>query len=225
MKTKILCCRTLEPEVRLAMKKCGCSFELDVLQENNHDVPHLLRQNIQRKLDAMEDAERVLLAFTTCGGAMVGLKAGNFELVIPRVDDCLSLLMGSMERRKAVLEGGFGLFVTKNWLDHERSIEAELDRILQKYTPRRAQSVIDAMYGEFDSLNVIDTGSYSVEELLPRTQELARRLKLKHRIVRGTTEYLEDLLRGPYEPSRFIRIAPDCTVSDADVLMHGFRTG
>ena len=31
MKTKILCCRNLEPEMRLAMKKCGCPWELHVL--------------------------------------------------------------------------------------------------------------------------------------------------------------------------------------------------
>ena len=51
MRTKILSCRTLEPEVRLAMEKCGCTLELEVLRENNHDVPKLLRRNIQEKLE------------------------------------------------------------------------------------------------------------------------------------------------------------------------------
>lgn len=122
MRTKILSCRTLEMEVRLAMEKCGCCMELEVLQENNHDVPLLLRRKIQEKLDAMENMDRVLLAFTTCGGTMAGLKTGDFELVIPRLDDCLSLLMGSMEQRKAALEGGFGIFLTQGWLNHEKSV-------------------------------------------------------------------------------------------------------
>ena len=117
MRTKILCCRTLEPEIRLAMEKCGCQWELEVLQENNHDVPNLLRRNIQEKLDAMTEVDRVLMAFAICGGSMVGLRTGDFELVIPRVDDCLSLLMGSMQRRKEALEGGFGMFVTESWMN------------------------------------------------------------------------------------------------------------
>ena len=224
MRTKILSCRTLEPEVRLAMKKCGCTLELEILQENNHDVPHLLRRSIQEKLDAMEEVDRVLMAFTTCGGAMVGLKTGAFELVIPRLDDCLSLLMGSMEQRKAALEGGFGMFVTKGWMDHEKNTAAELERIQCTYSPERAKRIIRAMYGNFDSLNVIDTGAYEVTAVLPRTQTLAEQLRLKHRIVQGTTAYLEDLLQGPHNPARFIVIPPRTTVTDADTLLLGLTS-
>lgn len=219
MRTKILSCRTLEPEVRLAMKQCGCNFELEVLQENNHDVPSQLRRNIQGKLDAMEGVDRVLMAFTTCGGAMVGLKTGDFELVIPRLDDCLSLLMGSMERRKAALEGGFGMFVTKSWLEHEKNTAAELERIQRTYAPERANRIIQAMYGNFDSLNVIDTDAYDVDAILPRTEALARQLNLKHRVVQGTTSYLEALLRSPHDPGRFIVIPPHSVVTEADTCL------
>ena len=219
MRTKILSCRTLEPEVRLAMKKCGCKLELEVLQENNHDVPRLLRRNIQDALDKMTDTDRVLMVFATCGGSMVGLRTGDFELVIPRLDDCLSLLMGSMERRKAALEGGFGMFVTESWMNHEKNTAAELERIQQKYSPERAKKVIEIMYGNFDSLNVIDTGAYDVHTILPRTQALARRLNLKHRVVQGTTAYLEALLQGPHDPVQFIVIPPHTTVTEADTLL------
>lgn len=219
MRTKILCCRTLEPEVRLAMEQCACPWELKVLQQNNHDVPGKLRQNIQKELDAITDADRVLLAFTVCGGATVGLRTGDFEMVIPRVDDCLSLLMGSMERRRAATEGGFGLFVTEGWMNHENNTEAELQRIRQKYPPERAKKVIEAMYGNFDSLNVIDTGAYDPEEILPRTRELARQLGLKHRVVEGTTSYLQRLLQGPYEEPHFAVIAPHTTVTEEAMLL------
>lgn len=220
MRTKILSCRTLEPEVRLAMERCGCRWELDVLQENNHDVPTRLRRNIQEKLDAMEHVDRVLLAFTTCGGTMTGLKTGDYELVIPRVDDCLSLLMGSMERRKEVQAGGFGLFVTRSWLEHENNTAAQLERIRSRYPAGRAKKVIEIMYGNFDSLNVIDTGAYDVHTILPQTEALALQLGLKHRIVQGTTDYLEKLLQGPYDPQHFIVIPPQTVIAEADTALH-----
>ena len=219
MRIKILACRNLEAEVRLAMRRSGCTYPLEVLAENNHDVPKLLRQRIQERLDEIQDADRVLLAFTACGGAITGLRSGNFELVIPRVDDCLSLLLGSMERRRAVLEGGFGIFLTKAWLDHERSMPAELRRIYEKYPPERAQKIVKAMYGHFDSLNVIDTGAYDVAQILPRTEELAKMLGLEHRIVPGTLSYLEELLGGSYDPARFLVIPPETEVADADTLI------
>ena len=219
MRTKILCCRTLEPEVRLAMEKCGCNRELQVLHDSNHDVPNRLRSCIQEILDDMKDVDRVLLAFTTCGGAMVGLRAGDFELVIPRVDDCLSLLMGSMERRQKVLEGGFGLFVTRSWLENEHNTIAQLEYIRNKYPAPRANKIIETMYGHFNSLNVIDTGAYDVPSILPQTQQIARQLNLKHRVIQGTLSYLEELLQGPYDPSQFIIIQPRTAVREYDTLL------
>ena len=215
MGTKILCCRNLEAEVRLAMKNCGCSYPLEVLSENDHDVPARLRQRIQEKLDHMDGADRVLLAFTTCGGAAAGLRSGDFQLVIPRTDDCLSLLLGSMERRKAM---GFGLFLTKGWLEHEKSIPRELLRIREKYPPARAEKIIRTMYGHFDSLNVIDTGAYEVAEIIPRTQALAQQLGLAHRVVLGSLAYLEELLQETHDPLRFLIIPPRSTVQVEDTL-------
>ena len=219
MKAKILACRTLEREVRLAMENCGCRWELEVLSDSNHDVPARLRQSIQKKLDDIENADRVLLAFTTCGGAMVGLRSGEFELVIPRMDDCICLLMGSMARRKEVLEGGFGLFVTQGWLENEKNSAAQLEHIRNKYSPARAKKIIETMYGNFDSLNVIDTGAYDLPSILPRTEALARELHLTHRIVPGTLELLENLVQGPYDPQRFIIVPPHTEITERDVLL------
>lgn len=220
MKTKILSCGTLEKEVRLAMERCHAQIPLVLLEENNHDVPHRLSACIQEKLDQMADVDRVLMAFGTCGGAMVGLRSGKAEMIIPRVDDCLSLLMGSMERRYASTGNGFGVFLTESWLNNEKSMEAELDRIEQRYSPSRAARVIQMLYRNFDSLNVIDTGAYDVSSILPRTLALAQRLSLKHRIVQGTTAYLEELLQGPWDPDRFIIIPPGTTITEAHVSVH-----
>lgn len=219
MKTVVLACQSLQNEVKLAMKRANFTLPLVILEENNHDVPTLLRENIQRKLDTLTQYDRVILAFGTCGGAMVGLKTGNFELILPRVDDCLSILMGSMERRQEVLEGGFGIFLTDRWLLHEKNMRSELDRIEKRYSPEQAKKVIAVMYGKFDSLNVIDTGAYDVPSILPQTKALAQRLNLTHRIQQGTTAYLEELLTGPWPKERFIRIAPQTAVTGADTLM------
>ena len=66
MKTVILCCASLEKEVRLAMARKEISYPLHILTDNNHDVPNRLREAIQRELDGIRDADRVLMAFGTC---------------------------------------------------------------------------------------------------------------------------------------------------------------
>ena len=43
MKTVILCCASLEKEVRLAMARKEISYPLHIRTDNKHDVPNRLR--------------------------------------------------------------------------------------------------------------------------------------------------------------------------------------
>lgn len=82
MKTVILCCASLEKEVRLAMARKEISYPLHILTDNNHDVPNRLREAIQRELDGIQDADRVLMAFGHLrrrdGGAAHGKLSADF---------------------------------------------------------------------------------------------------------------------------------------------------
>ena len=207
-KTAILACQTLHDEVELTIQQLNCPYPIFWVQENLHDVPRLLRDNIQKELDRLEGYEQVLLCFGTCGNAVVGLHTGSFELIVPRVDDCLSLLMGSMEHRYAVLEGRAGIFLTAGWLRHERGLEAEIRRVYSKYDPQKAERLFHLIYGAFDSLNVIDTGAYRVETILERVRAISRTLHLTCQVRDGTTCYLKKLFSGPWTERQFIRIPP-----------------
>ena len=134
MKTVILCCASLEKEVRLAMARKEISYPLHILTDNNHDVPNRLREAIQRELDGIQDADRVLMAFGTCGGAMVGLRTGNFQLILPRVDDCLSLLMGSMEQRYEVATLLSEGMVYSDILERTGASSATISRVARSLT-------------------------------------------------------------------------------------------
>lgn len=41
--------------------------------------------------------DRILLATGFCGDSFCGLETRHTELIIPRTDDCISLLLGSAE--------------------------------------------------------------------------------------------------------------------------------
>ena len=78
MKTVILCCASLEKEVRLAMARKEISYPLHILTDNNHDVPNRLREAIQRELDGIRDADGLRHLRRRDGGAEHGKLSADF---------------------------------------------------------------------------------------------------------------------------------------------------
>lgn len=69
------------------------------MESGLHDIPAKLHSLLQSELDKVEQCDRVLLALGRCRGALGGLKAGNYETILPKVDDCISLFFGSDQKR------------------------------------------------------------------------------------------------------------------------------
>ena len=98
MTTAVIACKTMEDELNWAMERTGSDYPVFWLEQGLHNVPKKLLDAVQTALDAA-GTERVLLAMGFCGNALVGLRVPAVELIVPRVDDCISLLLGSVKRR------------------------------------------------------------------------------------------------------------------------------
>lgn len=90
---KIVACEVMKEE--LLSIAAGDTTDLEFLPQGLHTHPEKLNKELQRLLDESEGYERVVLAFGLCGGGAKDLKAGDFVLTVPRVHDCISLLLGS----------------------------------------------------------------------------------------------------------------------------------
>ena len=101
MKTVIVACRTLQAEIELAQKNTGTSYSVEYIESGLHERPKKLSAIVQELLDTL-DADRVLLCLGQCGNAMISIKAGAFEMILPKVDDCLSLLLGSTRNKSRI---------------------------------------------------------------------------------------------------------------------------
>ena len=208
MKTAVLACNTLRDELLLATSRVKSVHDTYWVESNQHNFPDKLKSTLQKHLDELDGYDQILLAFGFCGGSVGGLKTGSFSLVIPRIDDCISLLLGSIAERERLSEGENSIYLTQGWLDHESNIWTEYQYTLDKYGEEKAQYVIDAMYGHYQRLALIDTGAYEVAALFDRADQIADRFGLARKVIPGTVDYLEQLLTGPYDEQRFIVVPP-----------------
>ena len=215
MKTVIVACRTLQAEIELAMEKTGVRHHIEYIESGLHERPAKLARIVQELLNTIE-ADRVLLCLGQCGNSMVGIKAGSFEMVLPKVDDCLSLLIGSTKEKSRLSYQDHAFFLTKGWLLGESTIMSQYQKSVEKYGEDTALSIMEMMYEHYDTLGLIDTGTGPMDELYRQTEDVAKLLDLSRKTYPGTVSYIEQLLTGPWPEEKFIVKKPFETIKTED---------
>lgn len=214
MKTMIICCKTIEHELLLAAAGTGVSYPVIWIESGLHNVPSKLNARLQQELDRLPtDIDRVLLGFGYCGNALIGLKTGAYETVLPRVDDCITLMLGSYRRRLQITKEEGTYFLTEGWLRGERNIWEEYLHTRKRYGEKRAQQIFAAMLAHYSRLGVVDTGACELQQLLPTTERIAAQLGLRHQVLPGSLSLLEALLTGPWEEPAFLTVPPFSTIA------------
>ena len=215
MDTVVVACRTLEDEIAFAMERTGYHYPVEFIESGLHERPKKLADTVQKLLNSIE-AERVLLCLGQCGNSMVGIRTGSYEMILPKTDDCLSMLLGSAKEKSRVGIEDKAFFLTMGWLKGESTIMSEYERSKKRYGEETALSIMEMMYGHYKTMGLIDSGISSMDDLFIRTGEIAELLHLERKVYSGTTTYIEQLIAGPWDPDRFIVKPPFTAITDED---------
>ena len=224
MKTAVISCRTVEDEVTAAAARAGVDYPVTWLESGLHNTPNILRERLQEALDGL-DAERVLLAMGYCGNAISGVRAGEHELIVPRVDDCISLLLGSVERRVEVSKELSAYFFTEGWMRGERNIWNEYLYTVEKYGEDMADTIMEMMYSHYKTLALLDCGVGDLDALSEQVRPLAEALGLERKRVGATLSYIEQLFTGPWDDERFLVVSEGGVIGEKDLRLKVSGTG
>lgn len=216
MKAIVVACQTLQHELRLAIRQTGVNYPVFYIESGLHNNPDLLHQRIQETLDKIDNVEVVIMAFGYCGNSLLGIHSSNFKIVLPRVDDCISLLLGSTKLRKVISDEMATYFLTKGWLDGENNLLKEYERCVLRYGELRALRVITTMLKNYGRFMVIDTGAYPVASVIDKTEKFANKLHLRHEVSVGSPRLFHKLLLGQWD-EEFIVLAPGREVTMNDI--------
>lgn len=216
MHTVIIACKTIEKELLAAMEAEGVDYPIRWIDSGLHNVPKQLNARLQQELDSCAGAQVVLLAMSFCGNSVVGLQTHDFQLVIPRSDDCITLLLDSVERRK---ETKYTYFLTEGWLRGERNIGAEYEICVRRYGEKRGKRIFDGLFSHYRYLALVDTGAYDADVAQTEAEHMAQKLGLEYRRMSGSLAHLRQLLRGDWTAERFVLIGPNSRLNEADCTL------
>lgn len=218
MNAVVISCKTIEKELCTAMEQVGCNYPIVWLESGLHNWPDRLRLHLQELLDSCGNYDTVLLGMSFCGNSVVGLRTHGFQLVIPRSDDCITLLLGSLDKRLSIT-GTY--FLTEGWLSSELNIWKEYQLCLEKYGQKRGKRIFETMLSHYRNLALLDTGCFDCRSLEPHIQEIADAMNLKYIKLDGTLDHLKKLLCSNWAEDCFVIVPPNSTVSSEMCTLKG----
>lgn len=213
MRTIILSCSSLKDYVEAAQRKKRTDFPVIYLDRKDHVEPKRMRQRIiEAERELPEDIGTVLVAMGFCGGSWDQVRFSR-RTVIPRVDDCVSLLLQKSDAYIPNLKQPGHMYMMEIDPD-DFDMKKLMTDLPAEYAGIDPDALLHMFFDNYHTLDIIDTGlndCYS-EEYVMKAQANADLMQASLDYVEGGNHLLEKLVGGDWdeqflvaEPGHLIR--------------------
>ena len=201
----IIACRVMKPELELLADSTQ-DLHIYYLEQSLHRTPQLLPDLLQEKVDqAAGFASQIVLGYGLCANGVVGVKAPDQGLIVPRVHDCISLLLGSAQTYLQLAQKMPGTYyLTPGWVAEEDDPLGFMEDYVERVGRETAEWAVHEELKNYTHIALIDTQAGDMAPLRERAKENAKFLDKEYREISGSPSYLSRLLHGPYDKKDFI---------------------
>lgn len=196
-----------------------CTTEL--LEMGMHDYPDRLKQSVQAAIDSIERAfqvDQIVLAYGFCGGGTLGLKTSRAELVVPRAHDCISILLGSAQKHERLQKDSpRTYFYSPGWVREKRVPGPDREKwIREKYEARYDDDMIDEIVeADYEAYEIYNSAGYvdivSNHAARHYCKDCCQTMNWEFKDLSGDKSWWEALLKGDFDPNRFLILKPGQT--------------
>lgn len=220
-------------------------IDIQLLQRSLHDEPNRMHAKLQKKIDLMEERgyDAVLLGYGLCGNGTLGLQARSIPVVIPRVHDCIAMLLGDVKRYNDEFDKTPGTYwYTQDFAERadetgkfsslgpipDEDLARQYEAFLTHYGKDNADYLIETLGGwqrKYKRAAYIDMGILSPNGYKDKLQSEADQRGWQFEMLAGDLLILRDLLNDGWQKKGskdFIVIPPGHTV-DVTYDKHIFR--
>lgn len=218
-RTIVIACPTVIEELKPLLPN---GIDVRTLDFGLHVKPEKLRQVLQNEIDAVDaEADTIILGYGLCSNAAVGLRTVHSTLVIPRVDDCIAIFLGSTQAYRDQTRKTPGTYyLTKGWIEVSDTPFEEHKRLVARYGKRRADIVMATMLKHYTRLAYIDTGRDEQEGYRDHARKTAAKFNLDYEELPGSLDLIRKMIGGPWDED-FVVASPGHTVTFADFKLSG----
>ena len=218
MNIGILACSALEDYVRSAQEKMKTNYPIVEVDRNYHDRPKILREMVKEGLAKFpEEVDTVLVAMGACGNCWDGI-SWKTRLVIPRMDDCVTILLHTGDKWYPNLKKAGHLYQIDEEDDHF-SICAMYEKIAAKYGEKKARKILDRMFGSYTNVDIVDAGIFDChkDDYVARVKRDAEFINVPLGFVEGSNHIMEKLVAGNWD-DQFMIVEPETVIEAGDFV-------
>ncbi len=195
----VLACSVMEREIRQFQNG---RLEFKFLDYGLHRTPENMAQALQLEINKVseKDYEEIILGYGLCSNGIVGITSKKHRLIIPRIHDCISLFLGSVESyQKQSKEFPGTYYLTPGWIEKGQTPISKFKSYAQSYGEETAKWVLHEERKHYTRIVFIDTGVYPPEPYRKIALENAEFLGVSYEELRGSPDLFKKLLQGPWE--------------------------
>ncbi len=193
----ILSCQVLQDLLTRLLPE-GLASDVILMDYGLHQVPGNMTLSLQETIDGLEEPSLVVLGYGLCGNGLKGIQAGVHTLLVPRVDDCIALLLGSHGAYVREFEAEPGTYwLSKGWLESGSHPLKEYEEYVPKYGPEEAMWIMDQQYQHYRRLVLVAHSQADLEAYRPQAREVARfcaRWGMRYEEILGSDRYVRRLV-------------------------------
>jgi hypothetical protein len=222
-----IACEVLARPLYLAAAISRNVVDIQMLRRGLHNTPKDLQSNLQAQIDAADGKgyQAVLLGYGLCGNGAAGLRARSIPLVIPRVHDCIGLLLGDPARYRQQYDQTPGTYwYTQDFMERtdgdskftamgatsDDEMQNQYDFYVAKYGKEKADYLVEVMgswQSRYERAAFIDLGLADASQYELQTQSTAAQRGWRFEKLAGDLGMFHDLLNGDWG-EHFIVLSP-----------------
>ncbi len=235
MKNIAIVCDVMKQDLEKIVKNKKIeNLDFIFMEQHLHNTPDIMRQKLQEEINNINsDYEKIILGYGLCSNGVAGLISENHEIVIPKVDDCISLFLGSKEKYLELFsKDPATYYLCKGWIEYggdpyrgyllwtgkEDRIPKEWIRGKERYGLKRydentARFLVSDMLKNYKKIILINNNDIEeihreyIDGMISFLNEVLER-KIDFEEIKGSSRFMEKMVSCDLDEKNFLRFKP-----------------